>query len=77
MHRDIVGVVVFEIPVVAAVELDDDRHEFAQTQLTLPLALPLAAVEQTLRVDRLKHLAKIVNITEHGDELAHKDLRGL
>jgi hypothetical protein len=30
-------------------------------------------LEQTLRVDRLKDLAKIVNITEHGDELAHRD----
>jgi hypothetical protein len=34
-------------------------------------------LQQTLTVDRLKHLAKIVNITEHGDELAHRDLRWL
>ncbi len=56
------------------VEIDDDGHDLTQTQLTLASALPLATVQQTLVVDGFKELAKIVDITEHGDELAHKDL---
>jgi hypothetical protein len=68
---------VFEIPVVAAVEIHDDGHDFAQAQLPLPNALALAILQQTLTVDRLEDLAKIIDITEHSDELAHKNLRGL
>src|SRR5918999_3072500 len=75
MHRDILSVVVFEIPVVAAVEIHDDGHDFAQAQLTLAPPLALAVLEQTLRVDWLKDLAKIIDIAEHGDKRAHGDLR--
>jgi hypothetical protein len=35
--------------------------------------LALAILQQTLPVDRLEDLAKIVDIAEHGDELAHRD----
>ena len=31
-------------------------------------------LQQTLGVERLKDLAKVVDITEHSDELAHGDL---
>ena len=75
MHGHILGVIVLEIAVVTGVEVDDDRHDFAQAQLPLPNALALAVLEQTRRVDRLKDLAKIIDITEHSDELAHRDLR--
>ena len=37
--------------------------------------MTLAGLEQTLIVDRLKDLAKVIDITEHSDELAHRDLR--
>jgi hypothetical protein len=60
---------------VTGVELDDDRHDFTQTELTLPPAMALPAMEQMLGVDRLKALAKVIDITEHSDELAHGDLR--
>jgi hypothetical protein len=60
MRLHILGVVVFEIAVVTGVEVDDDGHDFAQAQLPRPNAVALAALEQTLIVDRLKDLAKIV-----------------
>jgi hypothetical protein len=69
------GVVVFEIAIVTAVEIDDDRHDLAQAQLTLAHTLALATLEQALGVARLKDLAKVVDIAEHGNELAHRDLR--
>jgi hypothetical protein len=56
----------------ATVKRHDDGHEFAQAQLTLAHPLALAMLEQTLPVDWLKGLAKIVDITEHSDELAHR-----
>jgi hypothetical protein len=56
-------------------EIDDDGHDFAQAQLTLAYPLALADLEQTLPVERLKGLAKVIDITEHSDELAHRDLR--
>jgi hypothetical protein len=37
--------------------------------------LALAALEQALGVDGLVDLAKIIDITEHSDELAHRNLR--
>jgi hypothetical protein len=49
------------------------RHDFAQAQLTLAHPLALAMLEQTLPVDWLKALAKIIDITEHSDALAHRD----
>jgi hypothetical protein len=57
----------------ATVKRHDDGHEFAQAQLTLAHPLALAMLEQTLPVDWLKGLAKIIDITEHSDELAHRD----
>jgi hypothetical protein len=44
-------------------EIDDDGHDFAQAQLTLAYPLALADLEQTLPVERLEDLAKIVDIT--------------
>ena len=73
MHRHILGVIVLEIAIVTGMEIDDNGHDFAQTQLTLAPPLERAAVEQTLIVNRLEDLAKIVDIAEHGDQLAHKD----
>jgi hypothetical protein len=58
---------------VAAVEIRDDGHDFAQAQLTLTPSLALAVLEQTLRVDGLKDLAKVIDITEYSDERAHRD----
>jgi hypothetical protein len=77
MHRDILGVVMLEIPVVAAVEIHDDRHDLTESQLPLAHAVALAVLEQPLLIERFKHLAKVIDIAEHGDELAHKDLRWL
>jgi hypothetical protein len=74
MPGHILVVIVLEIAVVTGVEVDDDRHNFAQAQLPLPNALALGVLELTLLVDRLKDLAKIIDITEHSDELAHRDL---
>jgi hypothetical protein len=61
----------FEIPGVAGVGIDDEDHDFAQAQLTLAHPLALSALEQTLLVDRLKNLVKVIDITEHSEELAH------
>jgi hypothetical protein len=37
--------------------------------------LALAVLQQALGVERLKDLAKVVDITEHSDALTHGDLR--
>ena len=57
----------------AGVKIHANGHDVAQAELTLALALTLAAVQQALRIEGLKHLAKVVHITEHSDELAHRD----
>jgi hypothetical protein len=53
----------------------DDRHDFAEGQLALAIPLPQTPLQQPWRVERLKPLAKIVDIAEHGNERAHRDLR--
>src|SRR5215831_4936002 len=70
----VLGVVMFAVAVVAAVERDDDRHDFTERQRRLAGALALAALEQAPHVERLEPLAKVVDIAEHGHELAHRDL---
>jgi hypothetical protein len=75
MHGHVLGIVVLEIAVVALVKIDDNRHDFAPAQMWRPGALALAALEQALGVDGLVDLAKIIDITEHSDELAHRNLR--
>jgi hypothetical protein len=62
-----------EIPVAAAVEIHDDGHDLTESQLPLAHAVALAVLEQPLLIERFKPLAKIVDIAEHGNELAHKD----
>jgi hypothetical protein len=42
---DILGVIVFEVAVVAAVEIDEDRQNLAEGQLAGADALALAALE--------------------------------
>ena len=64
----------FAVAVVAAGEIDDDRHDFTERQRRLAGALALAALEQVPPVERLEPLAKVVDSAEHGNELAHRDL---
>ena len=75
MALDRLGVIRLDIAVGTAVERDDDGHHFTETQLTLAPALARAVLEQTLGVDRLKDLAKVIDITDHSDERAHQDRR--
>jgi hypothetical protein len=56
------------------VETDDECHDFTERQRRLAGALALAALEQAPYVERLELLAKVVDIAEHGNELAHRDL---
>jgi hypothetical protein len=56
-------------------EVHDNRHDLAEGQVALACALALAALEQAPQIKRFKPLAKVVNIAEYGDELAHKNLR--
>jgi hypothetical protein len=42
-------------------EIHDNRHNLAQRQGRLTLPLALAALQQPLRIERLKPLAKVVD----------------
>ena len=72
---NIFGVVMFEVAVMAGVEEHNDGHDLTEGQVPLADAVTLAILEQTLHIQWFKPLAKIINIAEHGDELAHRDLR--
>src|SRR5262245_4772800 len=63
------------VTVVAAREIDDDRHDLAQRQGRRAGTLALSAPQSPVRVERCKPLAKVVDIAAHGNELAHRDLR--
>src|SRR5215831_8471077 len=65
----------FEVAVMAGVEEHDDGHDLAEGQVPLADAVPLAILEQALHIQGFKPLAKIINIAEHGNQLAHRDLR--
>ena len=71
----ICGVVMFEVAVMAGVEEHDDGHDLAEGQVPLADAVPLALLEQALHIQWCKPLAKIITIADHGDKLAHRDLR--
>src|SRR5262245_19705401 len=75
MALHILRVIVLEIPVMATVEIHENRHDLAQGQGRLADTLALAIVEQTLRVERLKPLAKVIDFAEHSNESTHRDLR--
>jgi hypothetical protein len=60
---------------VAAREIHDDGHDRTESQVALAGAALLAVLEQTVHIQGFKPLAKIINIAEHGDQLAHGDLR--
>jgi hypothetical protein len=60
--------------VMAGVEEHDDGHDLAEGQVPLADAVTLAILEQALHIPWFKPLAKIINIAEHGHELAHRDL---
>jgi hypothetical protein len=65
----------FERPVVIAMEVDEKRHDLAQGQRGLSLAVALAGLEEVSSIHRCKRLAEIGNITEHSNalQLAHRD----
>ena len=67
MHGHIVGRVMFEIAVMAAVKRDDDRQHLTEAQLPLTNTAALAVREQALLILGLKPLAKVVNVAEHGN----------
>src|SRR5215813_286648 len=71
LSRHIRGVVMFEVAIVATMEVHDDRHELAQRQGRLASALELTALQQPLQVQRLKPLAKVIDFTEHSNESTH------
>src|SRR4029450_6471291 len=75
MSLHVLGIVAFKVAITTAMERDNDRHDLTEGQLALTVALPLAVLEQASEIPGLKPLAKVVNIAEHGDELAHKNLR--
>ena len=77
MDADVLGVIMFEIAVVALVKENDDSHDLAQAQLGLSGVSALAVLNQALGIERFKRLAKVIDIAEYSDELAHEDLRWL
>jgi hypothetical protein len=65
----------FEGPVMATVEMDEDGHDLTQAQRGLALAVALAGLEQMTRINWDKRLTEIVDIAEYSDELqlAHRN----
>jgi len=57
----------FERSGVTAGEIHENRHDLTQGQPRLALAL--ASLEEMARIHGGKHLAEIVDIPEHSDEL--------
>ena len=75
MGSNVLGVIMFERPVVAPMKVNENRHDFAEGECWLAAVATLARLEQVPVIERFKPLAEVINIAEHSGELqlAHRD----
>ena len=64
MFAHLIEVVGFEVAVVALVEANQDRHDFAQAERPLALTRFQVVTQQLAVPDGFKHLAKVIDMAE-------------
>jgi hypothetical protein len=71
MRFHVLGIVMFERPVVTTVKGDEEGQDFAEGQFRAPGPVALPRLEQVLVIERFKPLAEVIDIAEHSNEPAH------
>jgi hypothetical protein len=69
MGSNVLSVIMFVRPVVATMQVDENRQAFAEGECGLAAAVAMARLEQVPVIERCKPLAEVVNIAEHSHEL--------